>query len=140
MPPSTLSRIRKLCLALPDAHEVRAWGEPTFRVNNKLFAMFASAGNHHGGGTDAVWIKSTPVNQGFLLRAKPRRYFSPPYVGASGWIGVRLDGRVNWRDVAELLSDAHEMTAGGKRARPAARLAARRAARPKRRGPAAIQA
>lgn len=29
MPPSTLARLRKLCLALPEAHEVEAWGEPT---------------------------------------------------------------------------------------------------------------
>ena len=50
MPPSPLTRLRKLCLALPDAHEVEAWGEPTFRVRNKLFAMFAAPNNHHGGG------------------------------------------------------------------------------------------
>ena len=38
---SPLPKLRKLCLALPEAHEVEAWGEPTFRVKNKLFAMFA---------------------------------------------------------------------------------------------------
>ena len=111
MPPSAIHRLRKLCLALPGAHEVEAWGEPTFRVNNKLFAMYAAADNHHGAGHPAVWIKSTPVNQGFLLAAKPKRYFSPPYVGPSGWIGVRLDGRVNWKDVAGLLRDGYELAA-----------------------------
>jgi hypothetical protein len=111
MPPSVLQRLRKLSLALPGAHEVEAWGEPTFRVNNKLFAMYAAANNHHGAGHHAVWIKSTIVNQGFLLKAKPKRYFSPPYVGPSGWIGVRLDGRVNWKDVAELLRDGYELAA-----------------------------
>jgi len=38
-----LKRLRKVCLALPGAHEVEAWGEPTFRVRNKLFAMYAAA-------------------------------------------------------------------------------------------------
>jgi hypothetical protein len=33
---------------------VEAWGEPTFRVKNKLFAMFAAPNNHHGGGHPAV--------------------------------------------------------------------------------------
>ncbi len=47
-PPRPLTRLRKLCLALPEAHEVEAWGEPTFRVRNKLFAMYASSGNHMG--------------------------------------------------------------------------------------------
>ena len=107
---SPLHRLRRLCLALPGAHEVEAWGAPTFRVNNKLFAMYAAADDHHGAGHHAVWIKSTLINQGFLLQAKPKRYFSPPYVGPSGWIGVRLDGRVNWKDVAELLRDGYDLT------------------------------
>jgi hypothetical protein len=111
MPPSPLTRLRKLCRALPEAHEVEAWGEPTFRVNNKLFAMYAHANNHHGAGHHAVWVKSTPINQGFMIAANPKRYFSPPYVGPSGWVGVRLDGRVNWKELAVVLRDGYEMTA-----------------------------
>ena len=122
MPPSPLSRLRKLCLSLPDAHEVEAWGAPTFRVKNKLFAMYAHADNHHGAGHRAVWVKSTPINQGFMVRAKPSRYFVPPYVGPSGWVGVRLDGRVSWTELKDLLSDAYDLTAPkagvGRRRRP----------------------
>jgi predicted DNA-binding protein (MmcQ/YjbR family) len=110
MPPSPLARIRKLCFGLPGGHEVEAWGEPTFRVNNKIFAMYASANNHHGAGHHSIWVKATPTNQGFMVRAKPTRFFVPPYVGAGGWIGVRLDGRVNWREVGELLQDAYDLT------------------------------
>lgn len=111
MPPSPLARLRRICLAFPEAHEVEAWGEPTFRVKNKLFAMYAAANNHHGAGHHAVWIKSTAVNQGFVLASNPQRYFSPPYVGPSGWIGARLDGRVNWSEVTELLRDGYELAA-----------------------------
>ena len=50
MTPRALARLRKLCLAVPEAHEVEAWGEPTFPVRHKLFAVYAGAGNHHGGG------------------------------------------------------------------------------------------
>lgn len=106
-----LTRIRRLALALPEAHEVKAWGEPTFRVKNKLFAMFASAGNHHGGGRPAAWIKAAAVNQGFLIAASPKRFFKPPYVGPSGWVGVWLDGNVPWREVDGLLRDGYRMTA-----------------------------
>jgi len=35
MPPSALARLRRLCRALPEAHEVGAWGERTFQVKNK---------------------------------------------------------------------------------------------------------
>ena len=106
-----LTRLRKLCLALPEAHEVEAWGEPTFRVRNKLFAMYASADNHHGNGRVAVWVKAAPGNQAFMVEAAPERFFVPPYVGPSGWVGVRLDGTVDWTELAELLRDAYRLTA-----------------------------
>jgi hypothetical protein len=78
MASSPLTKLRKLCLALPEAHEVEAWGEPTFRVKNKLFATYASSGNHHGAGRPAVWLKAAPGNQALMVRAAPDRYFVPP--------------------------------------------------------------
>ena len=101
--PSPLARLRAICLALPEATEVEAWGEPTFRVNGKLFAMHASPSNHHGGGRQSVWIYATHVEQDLLLRARPDRYFKPPYVGPSGWIGAWLDRSPPWREITELL-------------------------------------
>lgn len=118
-----LARLRKLCLALPEAHEVEAWGEPTFRVRNKLFAMCAGADNHHGAGRPAVWCKAAPGNQELMVRAAPQRFFRPPYVGPSGWVGVWLDRGVDWAELGELLRDAWVLVAprrlvvppGGKR-------------------------
>ena len=111
MPPSTLARLRKLCLAFPEAHEVEAWGEPTFRVRNKLFAMYASDGNHHGAGRAAVWCKATPVNQGLMIEAAPDRFFVPPYVGPSGWVGIWLDRKPDWDEVGALLEDGYRLVA-----------------------------
>ena len=139
----TLDRIRKLCLALPEAHEVEAWGEPTFRVRNKLFAMFAAAGNHHGAGRASVWIKSTHVNQDLMLHSDADRFFSPPYVGPSGWIGVYLDNAPDWDVVKEILRDGYLLTAPKRvavlltepaRSAPAAK---RKSPAPKRKKPAA---
>jgi len=109
--PSTLDRVRKICLKLPEAHEVEAWGEPTFRVRNKLFAMYAAPNNHHGGGRPALWIKSTHVNQDLLIRSDIDRFFSPPYVGPSGWIGMYLDKRPDWKILESLVRDAYCLTA-----------------------------
>lgn len=111
MPPDPLDRLRALCLALPEAHEVEAWGEPTFRVRKKLFAMYASAGTHHGAGRPAVWVKAAATNQAHLVQADPERYFVPPYVGVNGWVGVWLDRRPAWSEVADLLRDAYRLTA-----------------------------
>jgi hypothetical protein len=111
MPPRPLTRLRRLCLALPEAHEVEAWGEPTFRVKNKLFAMYADAADHHGGGRNAVWCKAAPGNQALMVKAAPDRFFVPPYVGPSGWVGIYLDADTDWDELADLLRDSWRMTA-----------------------------
>ena len=106
-----LDRLRKLCLALPEAREVEAWGEPTFRVKT-IFAMYAAAGNHHGAGRAGVWIKAAPGNQELMVRAAPARFFVPPYVGPSGWIGVYLDtAETDWAELGELLRDGWRLSA-----------------------------
>jgi hypothetical protein len=89
---------------------VEAWGTPTFRVKNKLFAMYAPA-SHHAPGRTGVWLKAGADNQAFMVKAAPDRFFVPPYVGPSGWVGVYLDRRPDWGELAELLRDAHRMTA-----------------------------
>ena len=93
VPPSrtAIERLRSICLALPETAEVEAWGEPTFRVKGKIFAMHATSGTHHSPERPAVWILSVSVEQDFVIRARPDRYFKPPYVGPSGWIGAWLD-------------------------------------------------
>jgi hypothetical protein len=119
---SPIDRLRHLCLALPAAHEVEAWGEPTFRVKNKIFAMYAASETHHGAGRPSVWVKSTHLIQDMLVHEDADRYFAPPYVGPKGWLGIRLDRRPNWKTVEELLQDAYLLTAPK---RIAAKLGAR---------------
>lgn len=106
-----LDHLREICLALPEAHEVEAWGEPTFRVRGKIFAMYASDSNHHGAGRRAVWYKAAPGEQSLRMAHDPERFFSPPYVGPKGWIGMRLDGAVDWNEVAEDMRDAFRLVA-----------------------------
>jgi hypothetical protein len=88
MSPDPIDRIRRLCLALPEAAEQEAWDAPTFRVRRKIFAMYASASAARGA---SVWCKASLGVQEVLVRSEPRRYFVPPYVGAGGWIGVVVD-------------------------------------------------
>ena len=105
-----LARVREICLSLPEAHEVESWGTPTFRVNNKIFVMY-SEGAHHSGGRAGIWMTSVSVEQDFVLRARPNRYFKPPYVGPSGWIGAWLDQNPPWAEIAELIRDAYRRRA-----------------------------
>lgn len=80
-----LVRLRTICLALPEVHEVQSHGEPTFRVKNKMFATFANADNRHGRGRHGVWIKAAPGRQARAVKTDPDRFFVPPTSG-------RVDG------------------------------------------------
>ena len=112
MPANPIVKLRQLALALPEAHEVEAWGTPTFRVKNKLFAMYANAATHAGNGRHGVWCKAAPGQQKMMVDAEPQKFFVPPYVGPSGWIGIWLDGpTVDWMEVGDLLRDSFAMIA-----------------------------
>src|SRR5580704_6024812 len=105
-----LKRLREVCLALPEAFEKEAWGECTFRVTGgSMFAM--SDNNHHGSGHCAVWVKAPPMVQEILVKSDGKRFFVPPYMGPKGWVGVRLDYKVNWDEVAGILKDGYLMSA-----------------------------
>ena len=49
--------------------------------------------------------------QAVLVGSDPDRFFVPPYVGPKGWIGMRLDGRVDWDLVRDLVTDSYRMIA-----------------------------
>ena len=106
-----IARIRKICLALPQATEVEAWGAPTFRVG-KIFAWYIEGGNHHHeGGREAVWVKTDSFTQDLLVRGQPSRYFKPPYVGPQGWTGAYLGNDADWIAITDLLREAYKATA-----------------------------
>jgi hypothetical protein len=87
-------RLRAICLALPEAVEQEAWGDPTWRVRGRIFAM-----EKRGDGSPSVWLKAPPGAQEALVAAAPDRFFVPPYVGPKGWIGLRLEP-ADWDEVA----------------------------------------
>jgi len=111
MPQSPLPRLRKLCLSLPEAHEVEAWGHPTFRVRNKIFATYAPASDPHCDGRPATCFKAGPGEQEALVRKAPDRFFVPPYVGNRGWVGAWLDHPVDWDELAGLLLHSYRLIA-----------------------------
>jgi hypothetical protein len=103
-----LSRLRALCLALPEATEKISHGEPTWFVR-KVFVTFA--GHHHDDRT-AFWCAAPPGVQEALVGSDPQRFFRPPYVGGRGWLGVYLDvPGVDWAEIAEIVAEAYRTVA-----------------------------
>ena len=74
-----LARIRRMCLALPDAVE-RPFGDhtsPAFRVRDKFFVMTSEDGS-------SMTLKAPKGVQAVLVASDPGRFFVPKYVGHIG--------------------------------------------------------
>ena len=95
--------VRKLALALPEASEQETWGQPTFRVRKRIFVMFSDEERE-------AWVKSTHDEQRALVQMDPDTFFVPPYVGPSGWVGVRFR-TVDREEMRELVTEAWRLTA-----------------------------
>jgi hypothetical protein len=105
-----LERVRAICLAMPDVSERLSHGTPTWFAGGKQFAQ-VWAGHHDDRGLQ-MWCAAPSGAQPALVKADPDRFFVPPYVGHRGWLGVRLDKRVDWAEMERIVGDAHAEVAG----------------------------
>jgi hypothetical protein len=108
-PRNPLERLRRIVFAFPETSERLSHGAPTFWGGKKTFASFHV--NHHGDGRVAVWCKAPPGVQEALVEKDPVVFFVPPYTGPSGWVGIRLDRKVDLGAVAALLEQGYRMVA-----------------------------
>jgi hypothetical protein len=122
-PARVIERIRKTCLALPEAVEKSFGGHvsPGFRVRDKLFVVIGEDRSY-------MTLKAPEGVQRILVNSDGERFFVPPYVGSKGWVGVRiaLKEAPNWGEVAEMIYESYCLTAPK---RLVARLEAEREAR-----------
>ena len=107
-------RLRVICMALPEVTERPSHGAPTWFVRDKKSFVTLWADGHHADDFAHLWCAGLPGAQASLIAANPGRFFRPPYVGGRGWIGVRLDGDVDWAELAELCADAYRAVAPAK--------------------------
>lgn len=105
-----VAMLRRLCLALPEVSERLSHGEPTWFVRGRK-TVATLDDHHHGADHLAFWCPAPPGVQAELVEQEPDRFFRPPYVGANGWIGVRIDVDPDWDEVDALLRDAYRLVA-----------------------------
>jgi predicted DNA-binding protein (MmcQ/YjbR family) len=105
-----LGRLTEICLALPEATRERSGSHATFRMRGKTFAYFLH--DHHGDGIVAVACRTARGENVDWVRLDPVRFYLPAYIGARGWVALRLDaGSVDWREVADLVVDSYRLGA-----------------------------
>jgi hypothetical protein len=78
-------RFRRLCLSLPETQERETWGEQTFRVKDRIFAMGSLDG-------EFVSLKASLDDQSGLIEMDPKTFAPSAYTGRYGWVRVRLAG------------------------------------------------
>src|SRR5437868_4194271 len=97
-----LTRLTKICLALPEAARELHGSHAAFLVRKKKFAYFLN--DHHGDGIVSVTGKVLPGENQALAAAQPKRFYLPAYIGPRGWVALRLEGgRIDWEEVEELM-------------------------------------
>jgi hypothetical protein len=110
-PRDPLARLRAICGSLPEVTERPSHGTPTFFVRDKSAFVYAWLDGHHDHTFPHLWCAAPQGAQEAMVAADPDRFFRPPYVGHRGWLGVRLDRRVDWDEVSELCEDAYRTVA-----------------------------
>jgi len=101
----------EICETLPEiTHEPAGDGHIVFRIRKKNFAYYLF--DHHGDGVISFCCKSTLNEQRRLIKDDAETFFVPAYLGAKGWVGIRLDlDRVDWETVTDLARQAYQSTA-----------------------------
>jgi hypothetical protein len=106
-----VQRLRAICTGFPEVTERPSHGAPTWFVRGKSAFVTLWEHGHHDDDFRHLWCAAPPGAQGELIAEHPDRFFRPPYVGHRGWLGVRLDGEVDWAEIAELCEDAYRTIA-----------------------------
>ena len=104
-----LGRLVELVANLPEV-ETSGAQHKSFRIRRKNFAYYLN--DHHGDGIVSLCCKASFEEQADLVELDPDKFYVPSYVGAKGWVAVRLDqSRVDWPQVNTLLVNAYRAQA-----------------------------
>jgi predicted DNA-binding protein (MmcQ/YjbR family) len=101
---TVLSKMRKICLALPDTKETLTWGEPHFRVGEKIFA---GCGMEKGRLTIGFKLEMDHAD-GLVQDA---RFHRAPYVGHKGWVSMDAVAIRSWKEVKLLVLESYRLIA-----------------------------
>ena len=105
-----LVRLIKIAQALPETTHMVHGAHAQFLVRKKTFAYFLN--DHHGDGIVSVTGKTLQGDNEALVKAQPKRFYLPAYIGSRGWVALRLDvGKIDWDEVTELMRGSYALVA-----------------------------
>jgi hypothetical protein len=106
-PTEILAKLRSICSQLPEAYEEPAWAGTRWRIRKRTFAHLHTV---DGEGGPVTWLKFRsrgPELDALMATGYP--FFSGGY--GTDVVGMVLDGRTDWTEVAELLTESYRLFA-----------------------------
>jgi len=101
------AKLSEILGALPEIVVEDAGDHLKFLIRKKVLAYYLY--DHHGDGKIAFCCKSNLSEQRRLVREDADSFFVPAYLGAKGWIAIRLDlDTVDWEVVWELARKGYQ--------------------------------
>jgi hypothetical protein len=114
VPPAVVERLRRMCLALPDAYEETAWVGIRWCVRKKTFAHVlaidekwppAYARAAAATGPLVVLTFKAHGEELEVLREHGRPFWAPQW--RTDEVGLVVDRTTDWDDVAELVTESY---------------------------------
>ncbi len=104
-PATVLKKLEKLCLSFPDTKLTITWGEPHFRVGEKIFAGYGEEQ-----GEPKITFKLEKAHAAILVDADPR-FSRAPYVGKHGWVSMDATRVDDWDELGDLILESYRLIA-----------------------------
>ena len=114
VPAGIVTKIRAVCLALPETNEEQAWVGTRWRIRTRTFAhvltvdsgwppAYARAAGTDGPVTVLMFRSSGPELAALVGAGHP--FFKPPW--RADEVGMVLEDGVDWNEVAELVTESY---------------------------------
>ncbi len=101
--PPALTRLRKLCLSLPQTSETLSWGHPNFRAGKRMFVTFEQTQARPSIAFHVSSFDVRPYEDAIT-------FFLTPY-GRGQWRSVWADEKLDWQVISELVRRSYESVA-----------------------------
>ena len=105
MADATLKKISDICLSLPDTKLTMTWGQPHFRVADKIFCGYGAEK-----GKMTIGFKLEMEHAAILVENDPR-FERAPYVGHKGWVSMDAKSIRDWNEVRALVLESYRLIA-----------------------------
>jgi predicted DNA-binding protein (MmcQ/YjbR family) len=104
---AVLERLRRICLALPEAVETTTFGHPTFQAGAKR--TFAVLDDHECDGYLCIVFKASLAQQQELL--EDTRFLPSKFGARKGWTAMKVEPGLDWQLVDRLVTASYRLVA-----------------------------